>query len=1418
MKGILLLAYAHIKGRSTQSWLIGISLGLAIMLLTTAVGLLVALQKPFDLLFDQLKASHILLYFDSRSINEQEIVEWAKRQVEVESIGTSCPMVNIEQALIFKGKEIKGMLQLTERQKGNLQQDKLLIVNGKSQQHPKLGEIWLPQHLAKNHGIEIGDTLGMPVADGLYPLIVSAKVIDPHFASAILNPTRAWVAPGALPFMFPSTQLQQRMLGIRLVSTAVIEQFWHRFNLELDFDGSNLQYSLFKSVFLSFYNILGGILFIFSLLAIGLTFFIISANLSTALLADYQQTGILKTIGFTPQNIQMAYLLQYFSLFLLALPIGLLAAFAWLQLILDQLLHSLGLANIDFSFEKIALLNVVLLILLIAILIFYKSNSIKKIKAATAIRYGQAKAKPHFNWIVKKISQRLSLLWSLAFLQLNHNKKRTVYTGIGLLIAIFILNFAVDVSHSFSNMSTNKPMWGFEDSDLQLQLATQISIPLQHKDFINALKDYTEVKSILPFSYMVATIPTTAQKAPQEIVGKAYQAKLTELGLLNLEGEHPTEKGEISLCYFTAKQQQKRLGDTIQLFIEGQHTAFKVTGIYQDVSNLGQGFRLSMESLYALNPIFSPSRYALKLKKGVAVEPFKRQLQSDFGETIVLELSVEERREVQSVVMNMKGILVFLSIFFLVALAVVLFSDTLMSIREERRVFGLLKAIGATPFQSKRILIFKQIILFLLTFLISLPLVKFLTHRLISQLTTGIGLVEFPFSPMPFSTIIVLLFIFIFVIIVTYWASERAAKISSKKMKSILLTFLLLVGSLVSNQAQSLSEKVDNYLTEIYQTGIAPGFSVVVVKDQQILFKKAYGVEQMGSSRPFKPQTASAIGSLTKSFTALAVMQLVEQGKLDLDAPLIQYLPEFQTANKDKSDKITLRMLLNNTSGLRGNPSKSEELTTQTMERWLSSLKAQHLSREPGSAYEYSNTAFSLTGLLISRVSGLAYSDYLKKYIFEPLEMEHSSTDPEDFERLNVLHGHNMGLEQAIVAQASEASIEMIAAGSLLRSTAIDLGHYLIALLNGGHYKESQIIQQKSIDKMWHKEASFPGLSCDDGGDESNYYYGLGWMISEVDGREIIHHGGSTGTMSSFTMLYPTQKIAASILVNLDYNFVDSYRFKKLEHILNNLLHIAEGEPLSDFAIPQITDPSRNNFELPISLQTSYVGDYFLKESTPSVWFSKGLMVHVFKAPNGQLQAKTFKGKEVIAHFELDFSNPTLAIARYIGYPTSLQFKLNPRGKVIHLYLNGAVFHKLGDTFFKKYTSIHLQNSPFSFYLPKSWQIQKNKTAILWAHQQSSDNRLVVKWLKSSPLNATAFFLQEFPTHQILHTGLLQRVEKAGRVWWEQSFISELKGQLLKHFVLQTKLEEGRLYVILTGSDEEWTKEVQELAEGMGLY
>lgn len=783
MESIRLIAFANIKRRKLQSILIGSCLALAASLFATTIGLLNGMHKPFDVFFDQQKASHLLLFFDHRQQDPEQLAQWFRNQPEVEAVSGSVPYFPLSDPVIFKGEEVDLLVQLTEHHDGNLEQDKVLILQGEARPHPALGEIWIPSHLAQNHGIHIGDTLGIPIREGLFPLVVSATVVDPHYASSMFNPTRAWVAPGSLPFFLPISQLTGRMTGVRMKSPEEVGSVLGRFNEDWLFDGKVLEYSLFRSVFLSFYQIISLALLVFSVLAIVAALFILYITLSGAITSDFRLAGIYKAQGFTPGQVGAIYVLQYVLLAIVSLPVGIMGSYFLTNAIMGSLIRSVGLANLDFDFFTPFAVTIGLFMVMVAGLSFLGSLRASKIKPVEAIRLdpaiGAHSKTPFANL---SILDRAPIPFFLGLRMLFANPKRGVYTAFSMLFAIFILAFSVNISFSFLKLKDNKAAWGLEDSDIQVSQNKKIALPLEHDPFMALLGREEEIETIVPYSYCSLTVPANGDRAAQNLNGKAYTAPISGLGLDNLVGKHPQKEDELSLCILSARELGKQVGDSLFTFIEGQKKVFRITGIYQDVSNLGRGFRLDGSAMKALSPLFEPELYAIRLKPGASVEEFRDHLQTTFAEAVSLELSIEERKGIQTTISSLRSTLLLVALFFLSILFAVLFNDGLMSIHEFRKSFGILKTIGMLPAQARLALVVRVLLITAFCLIIGLPLALMLSPGLMSSMAGGIGLQVFPYLTDLLGTLLIIPGMLLFTGATAWWASKKLLQATAKDL------------------------------------------------------------------------------------------------------------------------------------------------------------------------------------------------------------------------------------------------------------------------------------------------------------------------------------------------------------------------------------------------------------------------------------------------------------------------------------------------------------------------------------------------------------------------------------------------------------------------------------------------------------
>jgi len=313
-----------------------------------------------------------------------------------------------------------------------------------------------------------------------------------------------------------------------------------------------------------------------------------------------------------------------------------------------------------------------------------------------------------------------------------------------------------------------------------------------------------------------------------------------------------------------------------------------------------------------------------------------------------------------------------------------------------------------------------------------------------------------------------------------------------------------------------------------------PGISLAIVEGGKITHLRGFGRARPGGEAP-TPQTPFAIGSVTKSFTALAVMQLVEAGKVELDAPVQRYLPWFRVADPQASAQITVRHLLNQTSGFSQPtgmaPLANLDNSPGATERQARTLAACKLARPPGSAFEYSNVNYNLLGLVIEAASGETYPDYIQQHIFEPLEMRHSHTSKAAAKQDGMAVGHLSWFGFPRPVPDLPMSAGSLPSGQLIASTE-DMAHYLIAQLNEGCYKDAQILSPEGMAEMHRPVAENRAMGHLFG------HYGMGWMVEDADQGRRVSHNGFVPDFFGYVALLPGQKRGLVLLANANHTLV----------------------------------------------------------------------------------------------------------------------------------------------------------------------------------------------------------------------------------------------------------------------------------------
>jgi CubicO group peptidase (beta-lactamase class C family) len=330
-------------------------------------------------------------------------------------------------------------------------------------------------------------------------------------------------------------------------------------------------------------------------------------------------------------------------------------------------------------------------------------------------------------------------------------------------------------------------------------------------------------------------------------------------------------------------------------------------------------------------------------------------------------------------------------------------------------------------------------------------------------------------------------------------------------------------------------EEIDAYIKEQIKALNIPGASLAIIEGDQIVHLKGFGVSAPGGETP-TAQTPFFICSLTKSFTALAVMQLVEAGKIELDAPVQRYLPWFTLADPRVAAQITVRHLLNQTSGLTLTTSwvtltnfDDSPNATEKQARALASFKP---SRPVGSKFEYSNTNYNLLGLIIEAASGEKYAEYVQSRIFDPLDMTHTYTSKAVARQNGMSTGYISWFGFPIAVPDLPVPSGSLPSGQII-SSAEDMAHYLIAQLNRGRYGDAQVLSPEGFADMHSPavDATTMGVALGE--------YGMGWFVLQTPHGIRLWHDGTAPDYFSYMALLPEQNKGMVLLVNANQMMIN---------------------------------------------------------------------------------------------------------------------------------------------------------------------------------------------------------------------------------------------------------------------------------------
>jgi CubicO group peptidase (beta-lactamase class C family) len=350
-------------------------------------------------------------------------------------------------------------------------------------------------------------------------------------------------------------------------------------------------------------------------------------------------------------------------------------------------------------------------------------------------------------------------------------------------------------------------------------------------------------------------------------------------------------------------------------------------------------------------------------------------------------------------------------------------------------------------------------------------------------------------------------------------------------MKVLIRSAALLIAAVclqVQLHAQAkpdrFKEQLEPIIKQVIEQSNMPGFALAIVENQKIVYAAGFGVKSLATREPITAQSLFHMASITKPFVATSIMQLSEKGKIDLDAPVVKYLPYFRIKD-DRYASITVRQMLSHISGM---PDVEDyewdkpQYDENALERYVKSLTNKSLIAAPGTKFQYSNMAYEVLGDVIAKVSGKSFEDYVKHHILEPLKMQTSTLLVKRANPQFLTTPHVLGSSYDVEVSKVFPYNRMHSPSSTLYSNVLDMSRWAMANLNRGELDGKRILKSSTYNLMW-KPAG-----------EQWQQIGISWFLRKYkDYPTVTHSGGDTGFVSNLVLI-PEKGIAVVMMSNFD--------------------------------------------------------------------------------------------------------------------------------------------------------------------------------------------------------------------------------------------------------------------------------------------
>lgn len=469
------------------------------------------------------------------------------------------------------------------------------------------------------------------------------------------------------------------------------------------------------------------------------------------------------------------------------------------------------------------------------------------------------------------------------------------------------------------------------------------------------------------------------------------------------------------------------------------------------------------------------------------------------------------------------------------------------------------------------------------------------------------------------------------------------------------------------------TRSVDQLMLKTMKAWQIPGAAIAIVKSDRVIYLQGYGTTELGGGNPVTPETLFQIASTSKAFTSTALAMLATDKKLTFDDPVREHLEYFRLADACADANVTLRDIVSHRTGL----SRHDELwddTPLTREDVVRSIGRVALSKPFRTTYQYQNIMFIAAGEVVTKTSGMAWDDFVRTRIFQPLNMTHTVTSDANWNTASHANGYRYDWKTDRVAPQRPIDTTTIGAGGAIKSCARDMANWVRFQLSGGSFDGKQLVdpEQLAETKTPQTVMRLEGLSRDTNPETQVMSYAMGWNVQDYRGDLLVSHAGALNGFRTHVDLLPKRNLGYVLMINVGRGF-------SLLALRNTLADMLTGKPSRDWnsyylMIDRRSDEKDEKERLdrlakrvsgtsPTHVLADYAGSY----ESPSYGDAKVTLV------DGALMLQWNRLSLPLTHFHYDVFH---AESAYHDVDEMVTFRLDDEKNITGLSLFGETFAK----------------------------------------------------------------------------------------------------------------------------------------------